>query len=99
VGSAAINVRHNDDWPAEFEEVLKGLKEVSPGLVVPRNTVDLEVPKIGRIYLYADVNQTGSESQRAYRVEITFPTGLRINEIEVRHYRVLECCCSGGVCE
>ena len=60
VCSAAIHVRDNNDWPAEFEKTLKGLKEVPPGLIVPSNVVDLEVPEIGRIHLYADVNYTGS---------------------------------------
>jgi hypothetical protein len=65
---AAICVRHNNDRPAEFEETLKRLEEMAPGLVVPSNTVDLEVPKIGRIYLDAGVRplcllrREGSES-------------------------------------
>jgi hypothetical protein len=72
---------------------------VAPGLVVPSDIVDLEVSEIGGIYLYADVNHTCSESGRPYRVKITFPTGVWVDEIEVRHYRVLEYCCSGDVCE
>lgn len=98
VCSTAIYVGHDNDWPAEREKTLKGLKEVAPGLVVPRDIVDLEVPEIGRIYLYAEVNHTCLESSRPYRVEITFPTGVWIDKIEVRHYRVLEYCCSGDVC-
>lgn len=87
--SAAIYVGHNNDWPTECEKTLKGLKEVAPGLVVPSNIVDLEVSEIGGIYLYADVSHTYSESSRSYRVQITFPTGLWVDEIEVRHYDVL----------
>ena len=86
---AAIYVGYDNDWPAESKETLKGLKEVAPGLVVPSDIVNLEVSEIGGIYLYAGVNHTCSESSRTYRVEITFPTGLWVDEIEVRHYRVL----------
>lgn len=98
--SAGIYVRHNDDWPADFEKALKGLKEVAPGLVVPRNVVDLEVPKIGRIYLDNVCKPRRLRVYtRAYRVKIAFPTGLWVNEIEVGHYRVLEYRCGGGLCE
>jgi hypothetical protein len=89
VCSAAIYVGHDNDWPTECEKILKGLKVVTPGLVVPSDIVDLEVSEIGRIYLHVDVNHTCSESSRPYRVEITFPTSMWVNEIEVRHYRVL----------
>ena len=51
VCSAGIHIRHNNDWPAESEKTLKGLEVVSPGLVIPRDIVDLEVSKIGGIYL------------------------------------------------
>lgn len=56
---AAIHIRDNNDRPAEFEKAFKGLKEVAPGLIVPSDVVDLEVPEIGRVYLYAGVNHTG----------------------------------------
>ena len=87
--SAAIYVGYDNDWPTESEKTLEGLKEVAPGLVVPSDIVNLEVPEIGGIYLYADVNHAYSEPRRSYRVEITFPTSLWVDEIEVRHYNLL----------
>jgi len=63
---AAIYVGHDNDWPAKLEKILKCLKEVAPGLVVPSDIVDLEVSEIGGIYLYTDVNHTCSESSRPY---------------------------------
>jgi len=58
---AAIYVGHDNNWPAELEKFFKGLKAVAPGLVVPSDIVDLEVPEIGGIYPYTDVNHTCSE--------------------------------------
>ncbi len=73
---AAIYVGYDNDWPAESEKTLKGLKEVAPGLIVPSDIVDLEVSEIGGIYLYADVNHTCFESSRPLPSEDHIPNRL-----------------------
>lgn len=98
---STVDVRDKDDWPACFQEIRKGFKEMAPCSVVPGDVVKLKVANVCSVYLEHMVScqcavlprrrsicvlAKGQGLRRSTdRMKVILPANLRIDGIEVSH--------------